>query len=199
MSLALEDFTLASISDAARKQGGLTPKQSEAEQAEIYAQGYQAGWDDALKSKTDEQDRIDAELARHVQEMSFTFHEARAHLVQAIEPLLEQILTTFLPAIIQESMGQRVVEALEPLVNEAVNAPVLIQVARGQKDVVMAQMSSSALTAIEVIEEETLTVGQAFLKLGKIERKIDLSEAVDHVITSLHALTELNRKVLKND
>jgi flagellar M-ring protein FliF len=73
----LEDFaTLAG--PAAQAPSDPAPALADAERLAAYEQGYRAGWDDAVRAEAADQARIGAELARNLQEMSFSFHEARS-------------------------------------------------------------------------------------------------------------------------
>ena len=57
-----------------------------------YEQGYKAGWDDAAAAQSEDQTRIRVDLARNLQQLSFTHQEARAHILKAVEPLLEEMV-----------------------------------------------------------------------------------------------------------
>lgn len=199
MSVLLEDFSNSDRAAAEARQGALSAADAEALRSEAYGQGYQAGWDDAINSRSEEEAAVEADLARHFQEMSFSFHEARAHLVQSIEPLLEEILQVFLPDVVRATMGERILQTLEPLIAEASSTPVEIRVAPGQKDSIESRLSGAPLSSFSIAEEETLSDGQAFLRLGKAERKVDLTEAMNDVRASLHAISQLNEKALDHE
>lgn len=48
-----------------------------------YDSGYAAGWEDATAAQSGDQSRIRAELARNLQALSFTYQEARSHVLRA--------------------------------------------------------------------------------------------------------------------
>jgi flagellar assembly protein FliH len=67
-----------------------------------YDQGYRAGWDDAVQAQSSDQAQISAELARNLKSLSFTFAEARGHVLAAMQPLLADIVARLLPTISHE-------------------------------------------------------------------------------------------------
>ena len=69
-----------------------------------YEQGYTAGWDDAAAAQTDDQSRIKADFARNLQSLGFTFQEARMHVLRAIHPLIQEIVSHLLPKIARENL-----------------------------------------------------------------------------------------------
>ena len=198
MPLTLEDFSDASLASFGQPQDAVSSQQAEAAKATAYEQGYKAGWDDAIEAESESQSRIGAEFARHLQEMSFSFHEARTHVIQGMESLLQELLSTFLPALIRETMGQRILETLEPLVAECADSAVQIAVAPGCQSALEPHLSEAGIAMIQLIEEPSLSEGQAFLRLGENERKIDLTDAIETVSQSINSMYQLNERALKH-
>ena len=58
----------------------------EDEKLAAYDTGYRAGWDDANAAQSDDQTRMKADLARNLQTLGFTYHEARTHILKALWP-----------------------------------------------------------------------------------------------------------------
>lgn len=195
MPFVLEDF-LAKPEHSPPAQPTFDPETLEAEKSASYEQGYTAGWDDAVRADADNQARIGNDFARHLQEMSFTFHEARAHVLAAMEPLLDEIVATFLPEVVRDTMGQRLVQTLEPIIVERADQPVIISVAPGRSGALQAYLDEALNAVVHLKEDETLSDGQAFLRLGKVERKIDLTDALAKFRRSINALNTHNEKVL---
>lgn len=197
MSVLLEDFS--TLVDHRESSVTLaTPEELDAAKAEAYEAGFAAGWDDALRTESDSQAKVGAEFARHLQEMSFTFHEARAHVIESLQPLLHEVLQTVLPNLVQETLGQRILDVLDPLIQDAADQPITIAVAQGCREFVEPYLDSAAGAILEVVEEPTLTSGQAYLRLGKVERKVDLTEALGQIKSALNALSSVNERALKH-
>lgn len=197
MSISFEDFSTAPPIPKPDEEE-LSRAEVEAEKAASYESGYAAGWEDANKSSAEAQSQLGAEFSRHLQEISFTFFEARAHILEAVHPVLEEMVATMLPELVRVTMGQRILETVEPVLEQAADQPVLITVCPGAKEQVEALLNSALPTSVRIEEEPTLTDGQAFLRIGQVERKVDLTEAIAKVAAALGALGELNNEVLKH-
>ncbi|MAQ81627.1 MAG: flagellar biosynthesis protein [Maritimibacter sp.] len=196
--LSLEDFDTAVQPAPADPVTPNAPGPSEADRTAAYEDGYRAGWDDANRANTEEQERIGAEFARNLQEMSFTFHEARAHVIQSLEPLLNELVGCLLPGLVAETFALAVQEELRPLIAENVDTPVELVVGPGGSAILGAEIERSAAAAVRLVEEPTLAEGQAYLRVGKVERQIDLSGALERIRSAVAALYELNERTLQH-
>jgi len=197
-SLSLEDFTTAAQSREA-DHADLVPRTTvEADRMESYEKGYQAGWDDAARAQSEDQTRIGADFARNLQELSFTFHEARAHVIQAMEPLLNELVETLLPGLVSETLGHKIMEELRPLIEEGADSPVELVISPASRPALENQMAGFESIAIRLTEEPSLAEGQAYLRIGKTERQIDLSGALETITKAIRALYELNERTLKH-
>ncbi len=201
--LALEDFDVALADIAAESvvdSGGPMPETGagDAARTDVFEEGYRAGWDDAVRAQSEDQTRIGAEFERNLQELSFTFHEARAHVIQSMEPLLTQLTDTVFPGLLAEALAATVLEELQPLIADAADAPIELVVGPGGQGLLEAQVSQVANAAIRLVEEPSLAEGQAYLRVGKAERQVDLSGALDRIRAAIAALYELNERTLKH-
>lgn len=184
--LRLEVFDTATAAD-----GSAQPlvEASAMEDAKIasFEQGYTAGWDDAAAAQADDQTRIKADLARNLQSLSFTYHEARAHVLQAIRPLIIEMTGRLLPAMARESLAPMVLETLMPMADDLADAPltlVLNPVARASVEQLLEQATGLPM----VIEEEaSLSEGQVYIRFGASETRVDLTQATTDIATAVHA------------
>lgn len=175
-----------------------SPELLEKARLEGYEAGYKAGWDDAARTETDDQSRIGAEFARNLQDLGFTFHEARSHVMQALEPLLSGMVERVLPRLVSETIGQTVVEELLPLAANAADTPIEVVVSPASRPALETLLADAASVPLVVIEEPTLAEGQVFLRSGKTERHIDFTSAVDRIGAAIEGLYELNEKAFQN-
>lgn len=157
-----------------------------------YEQGYGAGWEDAVAAQTQEQSRLREDLARNLQALSFTYHEARTHVLRAIEPLFETILARILPDLARQSLPARVLEVLRPLAADASDAPVRITIAPSARPAVEAALAGTAALPVEIVEEEAFGDAQALLHLGAAETRIDLNRAVAEITEAVRGFFTLN-------
>lgn len=203
--LNLEDFSdLAATPDPApagpeaAPSAPISPGEVEAARLEAYESGYRTGWDDAARAEAEDQSRIGAEFARNLQDLGFTFHEARAHVMQALEPLLTGMVERVLPRLVSETIGQTIVEELMPLASAAAGNPIDVMVSPANRPVVEQMLSRSDTIPFTLVEEPTLAEGQVYLRSGTLERQIDFTEAVDRIGAAIGSLYQLNEKAFQH-
>ena len=96
----LEDFG-APLSEV--KGYAVSDEVLETERLESFDKGYRAGWDDAIKAKTDEGTQQADAVVQALQDLSFTYHEVHAQLLSNLSPLLDEILQKILPSLARET------------------------------------------------------------------------------------------------
>ncbi len=164
---------------------------------QAYEQGYTAGWDDAAAAQTDDQSRIKADFGRNLQSLGFTFQEARTHVLRAIRPLLNQIITCLLPELAREVLPSVALEVLMPLADEMADAPVTIVVSPASRAAVEVLLEQATGLPLTLIEEPTLGDGQVYLRLGDIETRVDLDRAtadIARAVRDFFAVTEKDQR-----
>ena len=189
-ALRLEVFDTAPAPD-----GSMQPlvEATAVEEAKVasFEQGYSAGWDDAVAAQQGDQSRIRADLARNLQSLSFTFQDARAHVLQAIRPLILQLVDRLLPEVAREALAPTVLEAIMPLAEELADAPltlVLNPAAREQVEDLVTQATGLPM----VIEEEpTMPEGQVYIRFGTAETKVDLAQVTTDIAIAVRAFFNL--------
>lgn len=145
----------------------------EEERLAAYEKGYSAGWEDAARAHADEQTHISSELARNLQDLSFTFHEAQAALAQDMEAILSGLVDRVFPAALRPALAELVVErTLE--VARAPGQVVEIVVAPENVDRVEHLCQARPTPPVRIAGEPSLGAGQAFLRFAASEEKIDL-------------------------
>lgn len=203
--VSLEDFSAILPRRDARTaihpvtpQATATHDEIEAARLEGYETGYRAGWDDAARTEAEDQSRIGAEFARNLQDLGFTFHEARAHVMQALEPLLTGMVERVLPRLVSETIGQTIVEELLPLASAAAGRPIEVMVNPANRPVVEDLLARSDTVPFTLVEEPTLADGQIYLRSGTHERQIDFTAAVDRIGAAIGSLYQLNEKAFQH-
>lgn len=176
----------------------VSPAELERARLQGYEDGYQTGWDDAVRQEAEAQGRIGAEFARNLQDLGFTFHEARTHVMQALEPLLTGMVEKVLPQLVSETLGQTILEEVMALAAQAADSPIRVLVAPSSREVLDGLLQVNTSIPIEVLEEPTLADGQVYLRQGDIEKRIDLNAAVDKIGIAIKSLYELNERVVQN-
>ncbi|WP_371060910.1 ABC transporter ATP-binding protein [Rhodosalinus sp. 5P4] len=199
MSIAhlLEDFALARPQPTAAQSSPLSDEQLEALRLEAFEEGYKAGWDDAVAARDKEETRLSAELAGALQDLSFTYNEAYAHMVKAIEPLLERMVGSLLPSLMREALGAHVLSELGTLTRELGQAEVEVHVPPGQVDTIGTLVEGAGFPA-RVIGDPALGEGQAQLRFGTSERQVDLDDILSEIRRAISAFCHETERELRH-
>ncbi len=166
----------------------------EDEKLASYDKGYSAGWEDAVAAQSDDQTRMRADLARNLQTLGFTYHEARSHILKAIEPLMLEIVLRLLPEIARDTLAPFVLETLMPLAEGLGDAPVTLVINPASRPAVEALLEQATGLPIIVQEEPTLGEGQVYLKLGAVETEVDLDRATADIAAAVRGFFDLPGK-----
>lgn len=174
--LRLEVFEVAE-SGATAPESAAAATAAEEARHQGYEQGYAAGWEDATAAQSTEDARLRSELARNLQSLSFTFEEARVHVIAALGPFLQQLVTRLLPEIAREALGPVVRDTLLPLAEQVAESPVILRVNPAARRKVEDLLAAGTAPPLRIEEEPTLGEGQASLRLGDSETLVDLDRA----------------------
>ena len=184
----LEEFENTPNTALAAPVNRITHEDLDAQVSAAYEQGYTAGFEDAVRQEGEARQHITAELARNLQDLGFTFHEARIHVLRGLEPLLDAIAEAFLPALAAEAVGPVLREEIMTMAEHAADREVLLLVPVGQEDVVTTILEGQATLPIRIVEEPSLGPGQALLRTDKLERAVDLDDLVTKVRAAIQGL-----------
>ncbi|MEI4488133.1 flagellar biosynthesis protein [Frigidibacter sp. MR17.14] len=168
----------------------------EVEEARLagYEQGYAAGWEDAVAAQDRDLEALRGDLGRNLRELSFSYQQARSHVLQSLEPLLVDMVAKVLPRLAQEALGPMVIETLRPMAEALSAAPVEITLNPSARPAVESLLDRSEAPPFRILEEPTLGEGQAFLRLGSTERQIDLDGTVAAIGAAVSAFFRPDRR-----
>lgn len=173
--LRLEVFEVPDITGA---QVNVSSSDFEEMRLAAFEKGYTAGWDDAVAAQDAETAKLRADLARNLQDLSFTYQEARSHVLQAMEPLLRDMVGKVLPTIARESLSRIVLETLQPLAEEMSGAAITVVVNPANRHSVETLLSATKTLPLTFVEEPSLGEGQVYLRMGEAESRIDLDGVI---------------------
>ncbi|WP_380055115.1 hypothetical protein ACFE33_14990 [Falsihalocynthiibacter sp. SS001] len=162
---------------------------------EAFEQGYKAGWEDSVASSVADQDKISAEFARNLRDLSFTYYEARAAIVKSWEPIIRGMLTSVLPQIARESLGQIICDDIMELSKNNSEVPVLITVSPDSTAALKHLCNEVNYLPLSVVEDPTLGEDQALIRLGESERLVDLDSVLDGFSEALAGFFEITDEV----
>ena len=165
---------------------------------QAFEKGYTAGWDDAVAAQDAEATRLRADLSKNLEELSFTYHEARGHVLAAMEPLLRDMVAKVLPAIARESLGQVVLETVMPLAEEMAGAAITVVVNPVNRPAVEALLTTRKSLPLTFLEEPSLGEGQVYLRMGDAESRIDLDGVIAAIGQAVAGFFAMQNEVKDN-
>ena len=163
---------------------------------EAFDKGYAAGWDDATAAAERDAAASDQAVRARLEELGFTYHEARAHVMRSLTPLLHAIATTALPRIVRDTLGARLVEVGEDLAQDAAGGPITILTRTETREAVETALADTAAFPFHVETDDDLAEGHIRMSLGQSGRLIDTGAAARSLIEALSALDSLTEETL---
>ncbi|SMX32020.1 ABC transporter ATP-binding protein [Maliponia aquimaris] len=197
----LEDFGGAPLArgsatraEAAPQQPAFNEADLEGKKLEAFEKGYRAGWDDSVKSQSDDRTRISSAFGQHLQDLSFTYHEAYTQVMNAVTPLLNEMVNALMPALARETLGHHIVDQLKAMSREIGQMEVVIAVAPTRVEAVTPLLKSDFAFPIQLVPDDTLAEEQADIRFGETERQIDLSDLIASVAEAVEGFAHDNRR-----
>lgn len=191
----LEDFGFAAPN---RVSAQISDEVAERARNEGYEDGYQSGWDDAVSSGQDRDKKISEEFARNLQDLGFTYHEARAHVVSSMTGLLEDLVEVVFPPVLAETLGHHFLSELQKNVDRLADGAVQILVSPSDSEVLRSMIDNATSLPVKVIAEDALVPGQAYFRFGAKEVRVDLERALQGMRVALEGVKHANVKVIKH-
>ncbi|MDZ4311948.1 MAG: flagellar biosynthesis protein [Cypionkella sp.] len=134
---------------------------------------------------------MQADLARNLQGLSFTFHEARQHVLRALQPLMSEMVGRLLPALGRETLPQMVLEVLMPMAENLADTPITLVLNPATRPAVEALLEQATGLPLIVTEEPSLSEGQVYLKFGGIETQINLDRATAEISAAVRGFFDI--------
>lgn len=191
----LEEFSTRIVSDDPK----LTSSTSlEEHRLEAFEQGYKAGWDDAAAAQSDDQARVTADFARNLQDLSFTYHQARGQILNSLEPLLKEMVSKVLPKLAYENLPQTIVDEVLSVAQTQTEAGVQIVISPSNRPALEKLLDSQDSLGITILEEPSMADGLAYLRFSETEKQIDLDSILINFTQSVEGYFEQQKKVAAN-
>ncbi|WP_204112692.1 hypothetical protein [Shimia biformata] len=182
----LEDFTALTP----ETQGTDGAPAGESELLDSFEQGYKAGWDDAIKAKSDNATNVSDDLAQNLRDLSFTFHEAHAAMMAEVTSVLDDIVAAAIPDILHATMGERLKSELLSLAESQSDQPAHIRAHPDDLDAVSSSLPDSADLPVKVLTDPALTPGRVEFQLGGRERALDVSDIARDIVNAVTGLKD---------
>jgi flagellar assembly protein FliH len=195
-SRLFEDFGEAPKRPKAKTPLGV--EEVEDQKLEAFENGYQAGWEDAIKAQASTGAHVSTDLAARLQDASFEYHEVRNTLNGAVNDIMTELVKTLLPKIAQESLGAHVREQVAAMARSGLERTIEIVVAPESEDAVRSVLDAEVGPPFELVADEHLAPAQVILRLGPDEREINLVRIVDEIGTMVTAFFETEKSEVTN-
>lgn len=176
----------------------LMPEQVEDIRLNAYERGYGAGWDDGGQQGESEDAAHRAEIRRQVEQISFGYHEARAHVLNALNPLLTAVFDTVLPEVSRAAIVPLVIDQLLPLAHDAAEEPLVLTVPQGMRARFEAAFEGLVLPPLTLNESAELADAQAVISQGESQSHVDLTQATDSARMALERFYQFQNEDSKH-
>jgi len=186
--LRLEVFEAQAAPDAP---AALMPQDLEDLRLTAFERGYVAGWEDAVRQAEAEHGQREAAVAARIEALNFGYHEARAHVLAALEPLLAAMVAQILPVVARASVIPLVVEEVLTRARSEAARPLLLRLPPGQRAEYEVALAGLTLPPLTLIETPDLAPDQAEIAADCAETRIDLSAAQTRIAEALAAFRPL--------
>ena len=161
------------------------PALPEEERLAAFEKGYGEGYEDATRAAEEERRRVGAALAGRLEDLSFTFHEARAAVEREVRDLVAAVADGVLPAMAREGFGGALVEAIEDGLAERAACPVAVSVAPEAVEIVGPLMPQVKGFPVTLRGDPDLGPGQAVIGFPDGEREVDMEAVAERARAAL--------------
>lgn len=167
------------------------PDVGEEARLSAYDDGYAAGWEDALAARDDDAARLRDGVGQTLQTLGFSYHEARAHVLQSLRPLLEAMATQLLPRLAATAIGPMTADLVMTLAADSADQPITLRLHPATRSTVEGFLTPPPSLPLTVTEDATLTPGQVVLQAGPAGARVDLDGAIAEIAAALAAFYDL--------
>ncbi|UOA28805.1 hypothetical protein DSM107133_03563 [Pseudosulfitobacter sp. DSM 107133] len=163
---------------------------------EAFESGYSAGWEDALKAQSDSQTETVNAFVATLQDVSFGYHEARAGLIKAMQPVLSDIINKLLPEVAQAALGAQVVEQLTSMLRKSVNQDIRIEATQTNLEMLEKLVGHVISAPFVCVPNSDLGPNQIILQVGAQENEIDLDQVISGVANAMAGFVQQMKREL---
>lgn len=193
--LTLENFT---GSEPKTQPAAPEPEDLQEVKLAAYEDGYKAGWDDAVAAEAENRERVGADFAKTLQEIAFAYHEARAHVLSALGPLLSAMVERVVPHIAEAGFARTVVETALPMAETAADHPLTLRVCPENRDALEAVIGSDPGFPLTIVEDDTLGPGQALIASDTRECEVDIDGMQAAIRTALEEFLTIEEETRRH-
>lgn len=165
--------------------------------SENFEEGYKAGWEDAQRAMENEKSEIGASLARNLQDLTFTYFEAKSAAVAEYEDVLEIILQHALPEIVHGTLGLRLAEELRSLAITGMSSEFALTANERDLAAINSILPEVQGVSTQAISDSDLPPGTVCWRVGGAEKRIDVTNLSEKIGQAVRGFV-LEKKELKH-
>lgn len=140
-----------------------------------FDEGYSQGWNDAIASSESENRKAQTDIAIALQETSFSYVEARMHVLKSVQPLLKAIVSVVLPEMANASLSGRISEELYKF-TASLEDPIELICSEQDHEEIKSIVTTSASFPVVVKAEPSFAQNQVIMKFKNGNAELDLEE-----------------------
>jgi flagellar biosynthesis/type III secretory pathway protein FliH len=163
----------------------LTREEAEERALEAFEKGYAQGWDDAARAYQDNDSRTRAEIASHLQALSFGFIEAREHVTASLGPLLRAMVDKVLPGLAEHALVHAVLRRLHEAGSHLADTPVVLLLHPDARRLITPALDALATVPVTLRDDPDLGPGQIYLRTEAGEECIDVDRVLADIRTAV--------------
>ena len=171
ISHLLEDFSL--FEGGAANARLISEDGLEDHRLAAFEKGYAAGWEDAVAARNGERSQVVETLSHNLEDISFTYQEAFRQMVAGVEPVFRSLVNSVLPRIMQDVIGERIVEAITDMTREHSVGPACITVPPGAAEALEPVLERDFAMPVRIVEDASVGPGQIRVSVGANESELD--------------------------
>lgn len=146
---------------------------------EAEAQGFEAGWQAALAQAALDDTKLHADLAKHLQALSFTWAEARTHVILAMQPVIAGMIDQLLPALARDTLRPIILDWLAQHIETAADQPAHVTVHPKALSQIAGILADTPGLPLKFHTDATLRLTEVLLRARDQEASVDLTRVID--------------------
>lgn len=146
---------------------------------------YQQGFDAGRAAAEMDSATLGSALVQAINDIDFTYTEARAQLLKSLGPLFETLTATVLPHCVKTGFAGRLAEELGRAAAADTHSPIRIHIHPDQQ--IAVQLATEHLE-VEVHADPALGPHAAWIERGNTETQLELDRLLDRINEALGAI-----------
>lgn len=160
---------------------------------EGFEKGYSDGWDDSAKAYEENIVSNSATLDSFLQNVSFTYEEAKDGVLSDLAPLFHQAIENVLTDAQKISFLPFVVQTIEGLFSGIPAPQIIVSLNNKHINALRALFSQNGGVSLTVNEDPTLDENMALIKMGHDEVEIDFDGYVTQVTSAISSFLTIHQ------